>query len=493
MVTTPADHFGPIPAEFDPERLRGILVGDAWADRLDCRQWGAHLPHVAGIAGQSGVGAQSVVLSGGYEDDVDGGEWFLYTGSGGRDLSGNKRTNAVQSSDQTFDKMNAALLKSCTRGLPVRVVRSHKEKRSRFAPDPATGQGVRYDGVYTIAAAYRKPGAQGPLVCRYLFVRCDNEPGPWDDGDAGDRPDARAWGAGLPAEAEADIASAVGRVSRAPADPFWGWDGDTETWGWLKPAPPSQKPGADPNREPKKLRKRASEHERALKEFVCRLCAATLTQPLSTPCGHHFCKPCLEARFAPVDAAAAVAAARGTSLRARRPPKPCPRCKADCAEFMEGAQVNVGMVEVIAKLQAAAAAAKAAAADLEGGEGGAAAPLAAGASGSGSGSPEGGAAPAAKAAPAPAAALPSPAKKQQLSAADRDAAALAAEFPGVDAGVVAAVLAEVDGAARDARVLLSKMTAAAAADEKKRAADARKAEKGAGGRPPSAKRARGGA
>ena len=26
---------------------------------------------------------------------MDEGEWFLYTGSGGRDLSGNKRTNKV--------------------------------------------------------------------------------------------------------------------------------------------------------------------------------------------------------------------------------------------------------------------------------------------------------------------------------------------------------------------------------------------------------------
>lgn len=75
---------------------QGVLVGEWWKDRLDCRQWGAHFPHVAGIAGQSGVGAQSVVLSGGYEDDRDEGEWFLYTGSGGRDLSGNKRTNKVR-------------------------------------------------------------------------------------------------------------------------------------------------------------------------------------------------------------------------------------------------------------------------------------------------------------------------------------------------------------------------------------------------------------
>lgn len=70
-------------------------MGEWWKDRLDCRQWGAHFPHVAGIAGQSGVGAQSVVLSGGYEDDKDEGEWFLYTGSGGRDLSGNKRVSKV--------------------------------------------------------------------------------------------------------------------------------------------------------------------------------------------------------------------------------------------------------------------------------------------------------------------------------------------------------------------------------------------------------------
>lgn len=57
---------------------------------------------------------------------MDEGEWFLYTGSGGRDLSGNKRVTKIQSFDQTFDKMNKALLTSCEKGLPVRVVRSHK-------------------------------------------------------------------------------------------------------------------------------------------------------------------------------------------------------------------------------------------------------------------------------------------------------------------------------------------------------------------------------
>lgn len=80
FVTVAPDHFGPIPAENDPVRKQGVLVGELWTDRLACRQWGAHLPHVAGIAGQSNYGAQSVALSGGYQDDEDHGEWFLYTG-----------------------------------------------------------------------------------------------------------------------------------------------------------------------------------------------------------------------------------------------------------------------------------------------------------------------------------------------------------------------------------------------------------------------------
>jgi len=80
FVTVPPDHLGPILAENDPERNQGVLVGESWEGRLECRQWGIHLPPVSGIAGQSSYGAQSVVLSGGYEDDEDHGEWFLYTG-----------------------------------------------------------------------------------------------------------------------------------------------------------------------------------------------------------------------------------------------------------------------------------------------------------------------------------------------------------------------------------------------------------------------------
>ncbi|KAM0031971.1 putative transcription factor C2H2 family [Helianthus debilis subsp. tardiflorus] len=52
---------------------------------------------------------------------------------------------------------------------------SHKEKRSAYAPET----GVRYDGVSRIEKCWRKPGIQGFKLCRYLFVRCDNDPAPW--------------------------------------------------------------------------------------------------------------------------------------------------------------------------------------------------------------------------------------------------------------------------------------------------------------------------
>lgn len=45
---------------------------------------------------------------------------------------------------------------------------------------------MRYDGIYRIASCWRKPGAQGKLMCRYLFIRCDNEPAPWSS--EGQRP-----------------------------------------------------------------------------------------------------------------------------------------------------------------------------------------------------------------------------------------------------------------------------------------------------------------
>lgn len=47
----------------------------------------------------------------------------------------------------------------------------------------------------------------------------------------------------------------------------------------------------------------ASAHERLLKDFSCSLCKGVLQQPLSMPCGHNFCKGCLDRRYAEAEAA----------------------------------------------------------------------------------------------------------------------------------------------------------------------------------------------
>ncbi|XP_068636646.1 E3 ubiquitin-protein ligase ORTHRUS 2-like [Aristolochia californica] len=344
FVTVAPDHFGPILAENDPERNQGVLVGELWEDRMECRQWGAHLPHVAGIAGQADYGAQSVALSGGYEDDEDHGEWFLYTGSGGRDLSGNKRTNKEQSFDQKFEKLNEALRVSCKKGYPVRVVRSHKEKRSAYAPE----SGVRYDGIYRIEKCWRKIGIQGFKVCRYLFVRCDNEPAPWTSDEHGDHPRP------LPVIKELKKATDVIERKETPA-----WDYNEEHgWRWTRSPPTSRKAVQSANPEDRKRARKAirqaqnlSVRERLLKEFCCHLCRKVMTHPLTTPCAHNFCKLCLEGAFAGQKFVRERTREGGRTLRAQKNVMKCPSCPTDISDFLQNPQVNRELMNLIESLQ----------------------------------------------------------------------------------------------------------------------------------------------
>ncbi|CAG4983934.1 unnamed protein product [Parnassius apollo] len=181
----PANHFGPIP---------GIEVGMCWRFRIQLSESGVHRPPVSGIHGRDVEGAYSIVLSGGYEDDVDNGYEFTYTGSGGRDLSGNKRT-AEQSCDQTLTRENKALARNCAaavsagggdagaawrQGRPVRVVRSYK--MLKHFPKYAPQEGIRYDGIYKVVKYYPEKGLSGFIVWKYLLRRDDPSPAPWEPG-----------------------------------------------------------------------------------------------------------------------------------------------------------------------------------------------------------------------------------------------------------------------------------------------------------------------
>ncbi|KAL0421642.1 UNVERIFIED_CONTAM: E3 ubiquitin-protein ligase ORTHRUS 2 [Sesamum latifolium] len=345
FVTVPLDYFGPITAESDPQRNQGVLVGETWEDRMECRQWGAHFPHVAGICGQADHGAQSVALSGGYEDDEDHGDWFLYTGSGGRDLSGNKRTNKIQSFDQTFEKFNEALRVSCRKGYPVRVVRSHKEKRSSYAPQG----GVRYDGVYRIEKCWRKAGIQGFKVCRYLFVRCDNDPAPWTSDDHGDRP--RSSPPPVP-----ELKHAID-ITERKASPAWDYDDQEGRWVWKKTPPESKKAPGDydcgdqTTKKRKRKTRKGTVKERLLKEFSCQICRNVMVLPLTTPCAHNFCKACLEGAFAGQSFVKQRTCGGTRTLRAQKNVMKCPSCKNDISDFLQNPQVNRELMNVIESLQ----------------------------------------------------------------------------------------------------------------------------------------------
>ncbi|GBN86480.1 E3 ubiquitin-protein ligase UHRF1 [Araneus ventricosus] len=137
-------------------------------------------PPVSGIHGNPAVGCYSLALSGGYEDDVDLGDSFIYTGEGGRDLRGTKTNpknlrTAPQSKDQLLEKGNLALARNVESGLPVRVLRGYK-LRSNYAPE----EGYRYDGLYKVVKYYMTTGLSGFKVYKFHLERIKEQaPAPW--------------------------------------------------------------------------------------------------------------------------------------------------------------------------------------------------------------------------------------------------------------------------------------------------------------------------
>jgi putative restriction endonuclease len=129
-------------------------------------QAGVHRPTQGGISGTRAEGCDSIVVSGGYEDDSDSGDEILYTGAGGNDPVTGK-----QIADQTLDQPgNAALVTSQNQGLPVRVVRGAKG-------DPAYSptSGYRYDGLYRVADHWSRVGRSGFRVWQFRLLRLSEQ------------------------------------------------------------------------------------------------------------------------------------------------------------------------------------------------------------------------------------------------------------------------------------------------------------------------------
>ncbi|KAJ1834460.1 hypothetical protein LPJ63_001945 [Coemansia sp. RSA 2711] len=302
----PKDHAGSIP---------GVHVGQSWRYRIHVSESGIHRPPVGGIAGSSKSPAVSIVLAGGYPEDVDRGEEFVYTGSGGYDLSGNKRQAKVQSFDQELTRQNRGLALACAAPLdeknggtaanwkqstPIRVCRSYKV--AKMHPEYAPAEGVRYDGIYRIVKYWREKGVNGFYVWRYLFRRDDPEPAPWtEEGKAFIErlglemycPDDTAGDNSKPAGKKRKSDSATDSPAKGKAA--------AKTRQFLPTATLQEliRLDTENTRLWANMAEKQYPTETAYLEALtenhlgCPICQELVQRPVTMPCGHNICCPCL--------------------------------------------------------------------------------------------------------------------------------------------------------------------------------------------------------
>lgn len=130
--------------------IHGIPIGARFRNRRSLYDARVHRDIRRGICGgpDKKRGAESVVLSGGYEDDLDLGQIVYYTGIGKRDGSG--RLIA----DQEFSGLNRSLAVNAQTAQPIRLIR-------------AVAGEFEYCGLCVVEDAFLRPGASGFQICQY--------------------------------------------------------------------------------------------------------------------------------------------------------------------------------------------------------------------------------------------------------------------------------------------------------------------------------------
>ncbi len=149
--------------------ITGYPEGTYFESRLEASRAGVHRPTQGGISGSTAEGADSIVVSGGYEDDRDLGTEIIYIGHGGRDPE-----TREQVADQELSTGNLALIYSSDHDLPVRVIRG-ANSHSQFAPKA----GYRYDGLYRVEKYWQDKGKSGHLVWCFQLRKLNPDTTPW--------------------------------------------------------------------------------------------------------------------------------------------------------------------------------------------------------------------------------------------------------------------------------------------------------------------------
>ncbi|ESW25106.1 hypothetical protein PHAVU_003G007700 [Phaseolus vulgaris] len=152
--------------------IPGVCVGDVFLYRMELCVVGLHGHPQAGIdylpGSMSSNGepiATSVIVSGGYEDDVDEGDVITYSGHGGQDK------HSRQVCHQKLEGGNLAMERSKHYGIEVRVIRGVRYEGAASA----TGKLYVYDGLYTIIDCWFDVGKSGFGVFKYKLCRIDGQ------------------------------------------------------------------------------------------------------------------------------------------------------------------------------------------------------------------------------------------------------------------------------------------------------------------------------
>lgn len=144
--------------------IPGYPVGSTFASRADLVAAHVHSALQAGISGGRD-GADSIVVSGGYVDDLDLGHEIIYTGQGGQD----RRKRGKQIADQEFIRGNIGLARSQLDGRPVRVIRGAKGD-----PRHSPRTGFRYDGLFRVVDHWNEIGKDGYRIWRFHLVKLES-------------------------------------------------------------------------------------------------------------------------------------------------------------------------------------------------------------------------------------------------------------------------------------------------------------------------------
>ncbi|XP_042504814.1 histone-lysine N-methyltransferase, H3 lysine-9 specific SUVH6-like [Macadamia integrifolia] len=161
--------IGPVP---------GVEVGDEFHYRVELAIVGIHGPFQNGIESMEKDGkvlAISVVASGGYADDMDYSDVLIYSGQGGRPMSGKKQK---QAEDQKLQRGNLALKNSMDTGNVVRVTRGFKDASSSDSVNSKSKitMTYTYDGLYVVEDYWTESSCYGTSVFKFKLRRIPGQP-----------------------------------------------------------------------------------------------------------------------------------------------------------------------------------------------------------------------------------------------------------------------------------------------------------------------------